>query len=870
MNESRSARASISSWLERLLIDISWFSVFHPRTVLVVSTIATVIGLWFASGLRLSTDVGDLLPRGLPAAERLRSLMTHFGGAEPLVIALSGQGEDDLEDRLDLAIDIRDRLRGNGRFKGALGIFGEDPWKFLDGPEADALLLQLDAVQIEELATRLTPEGIAAQVASNRERLGSPLGPQLARLIREDPLGLTPPLLARLIELRGRLDLRVRDGMLVSGDAAFVLLLLRTQGPSQDVEFARSVVAEALQAARTALTIQELEGTVSAGPPPQGLEAGKLHIGITGAPAILCDYHQGLAADLKWVSVLSFVANLLLYLIAFRRFSALLVAGTALWVGLIWSLGFTAVAIGGINVFTAGSVAILCGLAIDPTIHLFNRYLEEVHAGKDMARAFRIAHGDTGIGIIAVAATTALAFLAASLSSIRGIRQLGIICAAGIALSLLASLFLVPAITAMIARVSGTAERPRGLSGFGLEPLLRFVLRHPKAVIVSWGLVTVLLFWPLLQLQLDEDFSRFRPQTAPSIRLQNLVAEHTGTALQPILALVPGSSDDQIIANSARVEEALRSLTEREQPMLMTVFGPSRIIPPLEAQAQTLSALRQLRRTSVDPAAVERQLLAAAQQAGFAIDPTAQRAAARVRCWLERDQLLSPEELRHGVFAGVLDEMLIDEGNGRRSGIVSAYLRPGVKSGEIVPAMRRTIAATGVDAELIGGRVISQDLKPHALRSGIIATTASTLGVMAILLITFRRLTLALITLLPLLIGVLAAVGLIQLSGIDFNIVSLSMLPLLIGMGIDNGIHVVHRFTHHKDDDLESVIHHTGRGLVMTAITTVAGFAALFFANNPGLRASAWLVCFGIAASFLTAVTLLPALLAVLRIRQRA
>lgn len=853
--------------LRRLLISTSWFAVFHPRTVLILSLVTTVIAGYWATGLRLSTDVGDLLPRHLPAAERLRSLMHHFGGAEPLVLAISGHGEQDLDLRIDLALDIRERLQSNPHFKGAMGIFGEDPWALLEGPQADALALYFTPEEIRALAPRLSADGIAAAVRENRSRLDSPLGPSLTRLIQEDPLGLAPPLLARLGQLRGKLKLAAREGTLVSGDGAFVLLLLRPNGAAQDIDFANQLLAESLAAAREALVAHEVQGTVAVGPPAGSIDNGPIHVGITGAPAILADYRTGLAGDLKWVSLISFVANLALYLVAFRRFSSLLVAGTALWVGMIWSLGFTAVAVGSINVFTAGSVAILCGLAIDPTIHLYNRYLEEVQAGRDMAKAFAIAHGETGIGILAVACTTSLAFLAAALSSFRGIRELGLICAVGMGLSLIASLLLVPAITALLARIQRRAEKPPELSGFGLEPLLRWVIRRPRTVVAIWVVLAIGLAIPAMRLHLDEDFSRFRPQSSPSIQLQDRIAERTGTALQPILALVPGANSDEVLEHAAAIEHALWPLTAGELPLLMTVIGPSRIIPPPSQQRAALAALAELRASGVDPAAVEQKLLQAEAAVGFAVDNHAGHVAARVRRILERNHPLSLAEAKGSALESMLHEMMIDE-SGRLSGIVSAYLRPGVKTGEIVPKMRAAIAATGVDAELVGARVISQDLKPEALKSGAIATLVITVGVCVVLIATFRRFSVAILTLVPLLVGVVGAVGLLRLLQIDFNLVSLSMLPLVIGMGIDNGIHVVHRFVEHDGGDLEEVIHHTGRGLVMTAITTVAGFAALFFANNPGLRAAAWLVCLGITAAFVTSVTLLPALLILTRRRQ--
>ncbi len=853
--------------LRRLLEGIAWFSVFHARTVLLLVLAATLLAGWQARRLRLSTDLADLMPRGLPVAERLREVLARYGGTEPIVVAISGEGEDDLDARIDLALDIEERLaEESDEVRPVAGLFGEDPWSFLEGPQATALLLYLSPREIEDLVRGLDPAGIDRRVRENLEALGSPLGPLAARLIREDPLGFARLALRHLGALRGRLSLEARDGVFVTEDGAYVLLLVRPEARASDVRVARRIIREISRVAREAMEEGDLEGTVGVGPAPPG--SGGIHVGLTGSPAIMVDYREILARDVRTISGIAFVAVLVMFLVAFRRPLALVVAGVPLAVGITWTLGFAGVAIGRISVFTAGSVAILSGLAIDFTIHLYNRYLEEIHAGRDMLAAFRTAHGETGLGILAAAATTLWAFLAAGFSSFPGLRHLGVICAAGIALSLLASLLLVPALAALLARLHPAADRPRGLAGFGLGRLLGVVVAHPRAVVGGGLLLTVLLGVPALRIHLDRDFRRFRPETAPSIRLQDRLVRRIGASLTPVLALVPAGNDRELLARSGRVEEALDPLVRRADGVLAAVFGPSRVVPPYDRQEAALATLRRLRESgALRPAAVERELLAAMRRHGFRVDREARQVAARVAAILSRDRVLTLDEARRGPLGRLLGDMLLVRADGSREAVISCYPRPGVRSTRLVPVMEATVRGTGVRAELLGAQVLSRVLGPLVLRDGIVAVLLSAAGVLAILFFTFRRILLVVLTFVPLAVGILVSVGLMAVLGIDFNLVSITMVPLILGIGIDNGIHVVHRWLTHRGEDLVEVFRHTGRGIVTTSLTTIVGFGSLVFADYPGLVSSGVLAILGVGATLVTAVTLLPALLVLLHAR---
>lgn len=856
-------RDSVRSVLERM----AWFGVHHPRSVLIVTAIATGLSLWAASDLQLTTDIESLIPRDVPSAERLHDLLERYGSADPIVLAISGRGRRDVDDRIDLALAIRDQLEQSETLHTMTGLLGEDPWALLEGPQADAFLLYLEPDEVERVVRGLDEESIDARVEANRERLRSPIGPLASRLLAEDPLGLLGFVLDRLEAMRGQLAISSREGTLVTEDEDYVLLLVRAEGRTNDFRVAEKRLDEITRLALAAMEEVGIDGTAGVGLPPDDAEVGAVHVGITGASAILVDYRRILSSDIRDISVGAFVAVMTLFLFAFRRGTAVIVAGVPLVVGLTWALGFAAVTIGEISVFTAGSVAILCGLAIDFTIHLYNRYLEEVHAGRDMAKAFAAAHGETGLGIVAAAATTAWAFLAAGFSTFRGLRDLGLLCATGMLLALLASFLLVPALCSIIARLRPHADRPRGLASFGLGPLLRAVVARPGIVVALGIVATIVLGAPAMQVRLDEDFSRFRPTSAPSIQLQQQLVERVGTSLRPVIALVPGDDAAEVMERSARVERAARELVEGEAPQLATVLGPASVVPPPSAQQRVLRVLREARNEGLDPAEVEADLLAALERHGFRVDARARAAAARLRGMLARDEILTMREAREGPLGDVLGDLVIADGDGGLEGLVSAYPTSGARSRVLIPRLREVLGTTGVPHELVGARVLGQDLHPILKKDAAIAVSLAAVGVLLILGLVFRRPSLVVLTFVPLSVGVIVSVGLMAGLGVDFNLVSLSIMPMILGIGIDNGIHVVHRYIQHRTEGLSDVFRHTGRGIVMTSLTTMVGFGALVFADYPGLRSSGLLAILGVGATLVTAVTLVPAFLTLIHVR---
>jgi hypothetical protein len=119
----------------------------------------------------------------------------------------------------------------------------------------------------------------------------------------------------------------------------------------------------------------------------------------------------------------------------------------------------------------------------------------------------------------------------------------------------------------------------------------------------------------------------------------------------------------------------------------------------------------------------------------------------------------------------------------------------------------------------------------------------------------------------PLILGILSLVGIMHLLGIQFNFMNSIIFPILIGIGIDNGIHIYHRYREAGLGSLRFVLQKTGDAIFLSSATTMIGFGALLIAFHKGLQSIGLLAVIGMGICFITSVTVLPALLQILENR---
>ena len=151
----------------------------------------------------------------------------------------------------------------------------------------------------------------------------------------------------------------------------------------------------------------------------------------------------------------------------------------------------------------------------------------------------------------------------------------------------------------------------------------------------------------------------------------------------------------------------------------------------------------------------------------------------------------------------------------------------------------------------------SQLMKNGYIHGGVYALTAIFIFILA----SFRNLKTTALILLPKLVGSIWTVGLMKIVGIQLNMANLIILPLISGIGLVNGIHIVHRYRESPNGGVSVLSKSTGQGVVLSSLATMIGFGSLMVADHRGIYSIGLLLTLGIGSSLLASITLLPAML---------
>ncbi|MEK7791234.1 MAG: MMPL family transporter, partial [Deltaproteobacteria bacterium] len=188
-------------------------------------------------------------------------------------------------------------------------------------------------------------------------------------------------------------------------------------------------------------------------------------------------------------------------------------------------------------------------------------------------------------------------------------------------------------------------------------------------------------------------------------------------------------------------------------------------------------------------------------------------------------------------------------------------------SNEILEFKEKT---KGYDIHVASEALIYSDIFSLVKKEGPWALAASIAAVFLLIWIFAKRVRSVLLVFSPLISGVICLVGIMYLFGIQFNFMNSIIFPILIGLGIDNGIHIYHRYREAGPGSLRFVLQKTGSAIFLSSTTTMLGFGALLIAFHKGLQSIGLLAVIGMGICFLTSITVLPALLQLLEDRDKS
>ncbi len=683
-------------------------------------------------------------------------------------------------------------------------------------------------------------------------------------------------------QLAGQVGLDER-GYLTTADGQAHLITVFPELPSDEgVEMAP--VVERLRALRD-------EVLASA---PEGITAD-----LTGMPALSTDELTVLESGLASSSVSTTLGIAILCLLLFRSFRQMIVALIPLAPGVLATLAVVVLLYGGLNLVTSCFVAVLLGLGIDFSVHAIARYNEELRGGLTPADAIRAAMVRTGPSVLTGAVVTSAAFLTSATTDFTAFAELGIITSIGLMLVVMATFALLPA---LLRRKPGAVRVAPELWGLAALPGVLRRLRWPLTIIGVSGAVAGALALP--GIEFNPRYFDFLPRTQESTRaLDRLESDPLAS---PVFANLRAESVEQ----ARQMTQKLRAL-----PSVAGVQTPSDLLPPLNddtlaqlragfagVPAPDFEALARRSTTAAQLAAAAGGVVDALDESRLAMTQAAlpteamdqtiaafkalrDRAksldeAGRARLsHLEADaaQILQPAwetaqavaERGHYV-PGDLPPLFARRYWSRDGQLVALYVVPSGEFWEhdVAEQFRQDVVA--IDPEASGlatvhvrhGEIVVEGFR----RAAVLAAGL----VLLILTIDFRSVKDAALALVPTAVGWLWMAGLMAVIGLRFDVANVVSMPLVLGIGIAFGVHMLHRCREVEEHDepldgrLETVVRGTGGAIAVAALTTIIGFAGLTVSAHGGMTSFGSLMMLGIGSCLLATVLVLPSLLLLL------
>ncbi|MGD0625830.1 MAG: efflux RND transporter permease subunit, partial [Thermodesulfobacteriota bacterium] len=747
---------------------------------------------------------------------------------------------------------LAERLKKTGEFGEMPGSIDQAGREILEQQFVRKALLYLTEDDLGEMETKLTDVGIGKQVQDLKLRLQSPMGSFATEWIARDPLDLWS--LFRKHFPSSSLGLGVdSQGYLLSGDRKMMLLITKPRGSALDIRYDEMLLEKIQMAVAGAKEAFMKERGGAAAESYQDLQ-----IGITGGYMNALEDSRMIKKELIVNFSVSLIGVLALFFFGFRRKRAIFYALFPLLVSPLLTLGLFSPFLGRLSESTGAFSAIILGLSIDFIILLYSRYLEERNAGLGVQEALAKSLSFTGPGVFTSAVTTTAAYYALLLSDFRGVRELGLLTGTGILLSLGCAFFLFPALVAWWEKREGREKGFRPVSSFGVERLGLLALKYPSLTVLLCAAMTLGMMGWAFQVKLNNDPRRLRPASQPSLVLEARVQEKMGEGQETIVVLTGSNRPEEALEVQGRLRSKFEQALAGGLP-ISRYENLAAFIPPPSQQKRNLEWIEERASSILNPIRVEKKLIRALQEEGFWVEAF-QPGLNMLREMLTNREMLTWEQLQ-GTPLQALGERFLQKD---KDAFVAASFLHVEGSFWVDPrgkALLESLKATAPNIQVTGSKLVQRELESLMRGESWKLLLIALLAVCALIYFDFRSWRLTLFSLLPVALALIWTLGLMGILGMDLNFMNLVVFTMVVGVGVDYGVHILHRHSEKGLARLETGLVQVSKGVVLAALTTLVGFGSLILSGYPGLQSMGTVALMGVGFSALIALTLVPALL---------
>lgn len=852
-----------------------------PLIVVIVALAATVaLGVFTVKNVAINTDTTEMLSPDLQFRQDFDAYRRAYPVfANNIVVVIEADDSDRAEDGADALHQRLQQVRGH--------------FHHIFYPEGDRFfrqngLLYVDLKELQTLATRL-----------------SEAQPLLSTLARDQSIRGLFEVLGLAADALGTADAQPQQ-------IARVLARVAAVVEARDADKPRSLSWKELMGGETAsddrrriIVLQPELDFGQVAPAASALKEIRRHarelgltpengvrVRITGSAAIDSEEIGSIADNTALSSQLSLIAVALLLIVCFRSLRLVVASLVTLVVGIVLTGAFAIVAIGSFNLISIAFAVLFIGIGIDYSIHTALRYREMTERGHKGRGALSAAGRSIGTALALMAASSALGFFSFLPTDYRGVSELGLIAGFSMIVAFVTNVTVLPAMLALMPlRAPAAAAEKKAPRLVASEHWLWRNSRRIVIVACAIGLAALVALWGA---RFDRNPMNLKDPSQESVAVAIELLNNPRLRVSTVSILVDSVAEIGPLAEKLKklpTVDSVRSIYDyvprdqaakldalEEIALQMTpIVSPSeRAAPPdADQRAAAIAALRDKLKAALDQKRAG-TIEADVRRLHAALDSYLKRGADDLRtAALEQDLVGSLpkrlEALKSALNAKPVDFAALPESLRQRELSPAGKVRI-----EVVPkqdlrdnrALRQFVAEVqSVAPHATGGPVVellAGDAVVNAFATAsVIAFALITLG----LLILLRSITDVLLILAPLLLASSVTIGIAVAVGLSFNFANIIVLPLLIGLGVSSGIHLVVRA---RRDTMELLNTSTPRAVLFSALTTIASFATLAISSHWGQSSMGLLLLIAISVNLVCYLVALPALLAYIERRRLA
>lgn len=886
---------------EKLLRNWARFAATRPWHVIIGLLIVTVFAAISASRIRMDMRWSDMLPMNDPKAREFDKIITEYKSASTFLVVVRGEEQQIKQFADAITPQIKELTQFFDRvdYKIDKEFFSKHGFMLAETKDLETGADMFEDLNLVPLLNNIN-ENFEEEYIGDEEALstkeketdavrtldGFHYWLKAINAFISDPQSATPDLADSAVErfLYG-------DPYFISQDKHVLLMNLKPNFTAMDIDKDISST-DSVQAI--------LDRTLPDFP--------NVKAGISGMIPLQKDEMEHTTKDMQLSAILALVLVLLLFILTFRMWSAPILAGLNLILSIVIAAGIVGLLLGRLNMMTSMFAVILIGLGVDYSIHIISVYGERRNIDKDAVSAMQETLIRSGPGIITGALTTAAAFFALAISVTQGIKEMGIVLGIGIVCAMLTTLTSLPSILVarerFLKRVSKKPFKQPHVEFKVLGSLGRSIVARPLIYLLVAAAITGFLLYQALNIRFDYNMLNIEPKGLATVELQDTIIE--AFDLSPDFAMVTTGSVGESYAMAERL---------KEMPLISMVENIADYVPPEEKQLERRPYVEDIRRTlqqnkTVNPLTTHKmeELITELERLDMNIyelsqlafiggqdkvdekcksiigDPEQEDPESFILNLVEKirhnpqfavaqlnnfqnyyfpnlrqkiNDMANPELITLEQVPEHIKNQYVNEAGDKY--LVTIYPKETIWNYEALTRFDKQLET--VSPKITGTPPIFLHLIRLIGRDGLNATILTVIIVILLLWLDFRSFRFAILGVIPLITGGIWMLGLMKTCGLMLNVVNVMAIPMIVGIGIDDGVHILHRYMFEGLRKTPVVLKSTGKAVLLTSLTTMAGFGSLMTASYRGWVGFGALLVTGVGACFMTTILFLPSII---------